>query len=84
MVKEAPRTPEQVLLGTPVMVPEDDLDTIEPVDEPPKRKIIQLSSVSLTKNHLQKKADGTTVLRFPDSSEVLAPCSPSDTLPFAD
>lgn len=75
-MKETPRTPEQVLLGTPVLVPEEDLETIEPVDEPPKRKVIQLSSVSLTKNNLQKKADGTAVLRFPDSSEVLAPPLP--------
>lgn len=64
------RTPELVLLGDSGTVDADDLETTEPVDGLPKRKIIQLSSTNPIKGNLQKKADGTVVLRFPDSSEV--------------
>lgn len=73
VTKDTPRNAEQVLLGPSGTVDEDDFETTEPVDELPKRKIIQLSSFSPNKSNVQKKADGTAVLKFPDNSEVLCP-----------
>lgn len=75
--KDVSRTPEQVLLGKSGTFVEDEYETTEPVDEPPKRKAVQLSSINLTKSKLQRKDDGTAVLNFPDSSEVLIPLPPA-------
>lgn len=87
VAKETSRTPEQVLLGTfGTVAAEDEYVTTESVDEPPKRKVIQLSSINPNKSNLQSKTDGTVVLRFPDSSEVLplfrlATLAPADKRP---
>lgn len=82
VAKETSRTPEQVLLGTVgTVAAEDEYVTTEPVDEPLKRKTIQLSSVNPNKSNFQIKADGVAVLRFPDSSEV-RPLFPTRDSPF--
>ncbi|KAF3763660.1 hypothetical protein M406DRAFT_48555 [Cryphonectria parasitica EP155] len=65
------RTTEQVLLGDSGTVEEEELEIDEPVDEPPKRRVIQLSSTILSKNNCQRRADGTAILKFSDSSERL-------------
>lgn len=75
--KDVSRTPEQVLLGkSGAFIEEDEYETTEPVDEPPKRKAVQLSSINPARTSLQRKDDGTVVLSFPDSSEVLIPLCP--------
>ncbi|KAJ4414799.1 Polynucleotide 5'-hydroxyl-kinase grc3 [Gnomoniopsis sp. IMI 355080] len=67
--KESPRTAEEVLLGDSGTVDETALyEATETVDEPPRKKI-QLSSISPDSSTIQKKADGTAVLKFADSSE---------------
>lgn len=69
--KEASRTTEEVLLGDSGTVDETALyETTEAMDEPP-RKRIQLSSISANSSSIQQKADGTTVLKVTDNSEVL-------------
>lgn len=76
--KEAPRTPEEVLLGESGTIGDTALyEATETLDEPP-RKSIQLSSISPGSNNIQSKADGTAVLKFSDSSEVSA-CTPSSS-----
>lgn len=67
--KDVSRTPEQVLLGGfGAATTEDDLyGGSEPLEEePPKRKVVQLSSFKPTKSNFQKKVNGTAVLKFPD------------------
>ncbi|KAJ4388115.1 Polynucleotide 5'-hydroxyl-kinase grc3 [Gnomoniopsis smithogilvyi] len=67
--KDSPRTAEEVLLGDSGTVDETALyEATETVDEPP-RKRIQLSSISPESSSIQKKADGTAVLKFAESSE---------------
>lgn len=46
------------------------LQTPEPIDEPPKRKVVQLSSFKPTKDNFQVKANGTAILNFP-TAEVM-------------
>lgn len=78
--KDSPRTAEEVLLGDSGTVDETALyEATETVDEPP-RKRIQLSSISPDSSTIQKKADGTAVLKFADSSEVLLTNSISSCL----
>lgn len=73
--KGASRTPEEVLVGDSGTIDENALyETTETLEEPPRKKI-QLSSVSPSSSNIQRKADGTAVLKFPDSSEVFAPSS---------
>lgn len=71
--KETPRTAEEVLLGDSGTVDETALyEATETVDDPPRKKV-QLSSISPDSSSIQKKADGSAVLRFADNSEVLLP-----------
>lgn len=71
--KETPRTAEEVLLGNSGTVDETALyEATETVDDPPRKKV-QLSSISSDSSCIQKKADGTAVLKFADNSEVRLP-----------
>lgn len=45
---------------------EQSLQTPEPAEEPPKRKVVQLSSFKPTKSNFQVKKNGVSVLSFPD------------------
>lgn len=71
--RDTPRSAEEVLLGDSGTVDETALyEATETVDDPPRKKI-QLSSISPDSSIIQKKADGTAVLKFADNSEVRLP-----------
>lgn len=73
--KDSPRTVEQTLLGTfGAATTEDDLygtPENQGLEDPPKRKLLQLSSFKSNKDNLQIRPDGVAVLRFADA-EVCA------------
>ncbi|PSR90896.1 hypothetical protein BD289DRAFT_430164 [Coniella lustricola] len=69
--RESSRALEDVLLGQSGVLVSEDVDVSEAVDEPPKRKVVQLSSTTLNRANSQRRADGTVLLRLTDSSERL-------------
>lgn len=69
--KDSPRTAEQVLLGNSgAATTEDDLygtPESQVLEDPPKRKLLQLSSFKPNKGNLQIRPDGVAILRFADA-----------------
>lgn len=74
--KDSSRTAEQVLLGDfGAATTEDEIyGTPDTLEEPPKRKVLPLSSFKPNKDNLKTRADGVAVLRLPES-EVLSTCT---------
>lgn len=72
---DSPRTAEEILLGTfGAATTEDDLyGTPDALQEPPSRKLLQLSSFKPNKDNIQTRPDGVAILRFSDA-EVFSPC----------
>lgn len=72
-LKKETRTAEEVLLGDSGTVDETALyEATETVDDPPAKRV-QLSSISPDSSSIQRKADGTALLKFSDNSEVHLP-----------
>ncbi|KUI62732.1 Polynucleotide 5'-hydroxyl-kinase GRC3 [Cytospora mali] len=69
---EASGTFEKMLLeSAQVPAADDTIETPETVDDPPKRKVVQLSSFRPTKSNLRHKADGTAVLKLPEAERLV-------------
>jgi polynucleotide 5'-hydroxyl-kinase GRC3/NOL9 len=49
-----------------ILTTSNSLQTPEPTEEPPKRKVVQLSSFKPTKTNFHVKGNGVAVLKFPD------------------
>ncbi|KAI3401111.1 hypothetical protein diail_257 [Diaporthe ilicicola] len=63
---------ERLLLeGAEIPAGGDGLQTPEPVAEPPKRKVVQLSSFRPAKDNLQVKANGTAILNIPNGERLV-------------
>lgn len=63
---------ERLLLeGAEIPAGGDGLQTPEPAEEPPRRKVLQLSSFKPTKSNLQVKKNGVSVLNFPDGERLV-------------
>ncbi|KAK7707599.1 Polynucleotide 5'-hydroxyl-kinase grc3 [Diaporthe eres] len=63
---------ERLLLeGAEIPAGGDGLQTPEPAEEPPRRKVVQLSSFKPTKSNLQVKKNGVSVLNFPDGERLV-------------
>ncbi|ROW09907.1 hypothetical protein VPNG_06310 [Cytospora leucostoma] len=60
-----------LLEGDQAPAADEPLDAPEPVDEPPKRKVVQLSSFKPTKSNHRQKADGTAVLKLPEAERLV-------------
>ncbi|ROV93523.1 hypothetical protein VSDG_06825 [Cytospora chrysosperma] len=72
MKKEASNTFEKMLLeSAQVPAADDTIETPETVEDPPKRKVVPLSSFRQTKNNLRHKADGTVVLKLPEAERLV-------------
>ncbi|ROW07215.1 hypothetical protein VMCG_03886 [Cytospora schulzeri] len=70
--KEASNTFEKMLLeSAQVPAADDTIDTPETVEDPPKRKVVQLSSFRQTKTNFRQKPDGTAVLKLPEAERLV-------------
>lgn len=70
-----PRSAEEVLLGAfgAAITEDDSYGTPEVLQDPPSRKLLQLSSFKPNQDIMQTRPDGVAVLRCSDA-EVFAPC----------
>ncbi|KAG8162192.1 hypothetical protein KVR01_007957 [Diaporthe batatas] len=63
---------ERLLLeGAEMPAGGDGLQTPEPTEELPKRKVVQLSSFKPTKSNFQSKSNGVATLNFPDGERLV-------------
>ncbi|POS77798.1 hypothetical protein DHEL01_v203804 [Diaporthe helianthi] len=63
---------EKLLLeGAEIPAGGDGLQTPEPAEELPKRKVVQLSSFKPTKSNFQVKSNDVSVLNFPDGERLV-------------